>query len=80
MPSVVVSKVGFATRLPTKRSPRGGAFLRWLRGIAHLDSESMETIIGRAVEQAFAEFAKEMQRSRASAERRCANGERADST
>ena len=63
MQSVVdVGSFGFDTRLPTKRSSRRGAFVRWLRSITHLGSESLETTIERAVEQAFAEFAKEMQR------------------
>jgi hypothetical protein len=63
MQSVVeVGSLGIDTRLPTKRSSRRGAFLRWLRSITHLGSGSLETTIGRAVEQAFAEFAKEMQR------------------
>jgi len=63
MQSVVeVGTFGFDTRLPTKRSSRRGAFLRWFRSSIHLGSGSLETTIGRAVEQAFAEFAKETQR------------------
>ena len=62
MQSVVeVGSSGFDTRLHTKQSSKRGAFLRWLRSITHLGSESLETTIGRAVEQAFAEFAEEMQ-------------------
>ena len=62
MQSVVeVGSFGLDTRLPTKRSSRRGAFVRWLRSITHLGSESLETTIERAVEQAFAEFAKEIQ-------------------
>ena len=64
MQSVVeVGSFGFDTRLPAKRSSRSGAFVRWFRSITHLGSESLETTIGRAVEQAFAEFAKEMHQS-----------------
>jgi hypothetical protein len=63
MPSVVeVRRFRFDARLPRKRSSRSRAFLRWLRRIAHLGPESLETALGRAVEQAFAEFAKEMRR------------------
>jgi hypothetical protein len=59
---VELRSLRFDTRLPTKRSSRSGAFLRWLQSVTHLRSESLETTVGRAVEQAFAEFAKEMQR------------------
>ena len=62
MQSVVeVGSFGVGTRLPTKRRSTGEAFVRWFRSITHLGSESLETTIGRAVEQAFAEFAKEIQ-------------------
>ena len=63
MPSVVeLRSFRFDARLPTKRRSRSGAFLPWLRSISHLGPESLETTLGRAVERAFAEFAKEMQR------------------
>ena len=57
-----VSSFAVGTRWPTRRSSRVRAFLRWLRSVSHWRFESFDSTIGRAVEQAFAEFAKEMQR------------------
>jgi hypothetical protein len=57
-----VSSFALGTLGPTRRSGRIRAFLGWLRSLSQWRFESLDSTIGRAVEQAFAEFAKEMQR------------------
>src|SRR5215472_16756179 len=46
-----------------RRAAKGnGALLQLLRRVAHLDFFSMEDEIGRAIDRAFAEFAREMRK------------------
>jgi len=62
MSVVELDKLGFEARAATRRSSRLWSLLRMLRSLARPRSESLETASGRAIEQAFAEFAKEMRR------------------
>jgi hypothetical protein len=61
MQSVVeLNSLEVAARWAAKRSSRSGVLLHALRRIAHLDFFSLEDEFGRAINRAFAEFAREM--------------------
>ena len=67
MQSVVeLNRLEMAARSAAKRSSRSTtlfqALRRTLRRIAHLDFFALEDEIGRAVDRAFAEFAREMRK------------------
>ena len=63
MQSVVeLNSLEVAARWAAKRSSRSGALLQVLRRVAHLDFFSIEDEIGRAIDRAFAEFAREMRK------------------
>lgn len=63
MRSVVeLSSLEAKARSGARQSSRVGALVRALRRIARLDFFSLEDEIGRAVDRAFAEFAREMRK------------------
>lgn len=63
MQSVVeLNSLEVAARWAAKRKSSNGALLRTLRRFARLDFFSLEEEIGRAIDRAFAEFAREMRK------------------
>jgi len=63
MRSVVeLNSLEVAARRAAKRISGNGALPQLLRRVAHLDFFSMEDEIGRAIDRAFAEFAREMRK------------------
>jgi hypothetical protein len=63
MRSVVeLNRSEVAVRSDAKRSSRSRALFQALRRIVRLDFFSVEDVIGRAIDRAFAEFAREMRK------------------
>ena len=63
MQSVVeLNSLEVAARWAAKRISKSGSLLQVLRRVARLDFFSLEEEIGRAVDRAFAEFAREMRK------------------
>jgi len=63
MQSVVeLNSLDVAARWAAKQSAKSGALLGVVRRIAHLDFFAIEDEIGRAIDRAFAEFAREMRK------------------
>ena len=57
-----LSSLEVAARRAAKRSSRSGALLQALRRMVRLDFFSLEDVMGRAIDRAFAEFAREMRK------------------
>jgi hypothetical protein len=57
-----LSNLGVKARTAASRRPRSGALLQALRRIVRLDFFSLEDEIGRAIDRAFAELAREMRK------------------
>jgi hypothetical protein len=55
-----VGSFGIDTRWARTRDPHGRVVLRFLWKVAGPAQESLESVISRSVDQAFAEFAREM--------------------
>jgi hypothetical protein len=60
--AVELKRLEVAARSADKRSSIGRSLLQALRRIGRLDFFSLEDEIGRAVDRAFAEFAREMRK------------------
>jgi hypothetical protein len=59
---VAVSSFGFDTRRTVRREPRGSILLRFLRKFVRPARNPFELVVSRSVDQAFADFAREMER------------------
>jgi hypothetical protein len=58
--AVEVGSVGIDAWLGQKKDPAGRVLLRILWRLSHQPSESLEVILARSIDRAFAEFASEL--------------------
>jgi hypothetical protein len=59
---VAVGSFGLDTRWTVRRAPGGSILLRFLRKLVRPARDPFELVVSRSVDQAFAEFAREMER------------------
>jgi hypothetical protein len=60
--SLIPNLLSVAAQRSRRRDSIGRVLLRLVSGLRHQNRESLETIVARSIDQAFAEFAREMGR------------------